>query len=158
MNKIYYYLILLVFTFIIFANQNHVRYSNSFIAVDSIHTDSDKNLFKIISPDSLESFREKDFSLQASQKDSVEAVVKGYRIQIFKSDNMNDAKSKEALYVELFGEKNVKMLFEVPYFKIRVGNFRTRRDADKFKDNLMQRGFNYTIIVPDKVTIKVPKK
>lgn len=68
--------------------------------------------------------------------------ISGYRIQIFKGSGNNSLENAK-LFVDEFSEKYqdipAYLSFQEPYYRIRVGDFRTRLDAINFltyiKDN-----------------------
>ena len=61
--------------------------------------------------------------------------IKGFRIQIF-FDSGNNSKSKAISVMNEFTSKHRKvegyLSFQEPNFKVRVGDFRTRMDAQRF--------------------------
>lgn len=79
--------------------------------------------------------------------------VPGYRIRIFSDlgnvarDNSQNAKAK---FIELFPEITPYREYDSPYFKVYVGDFRSRIDAlADFKR--IKRYFPSAFIVPDKI-------
>jgi hypothetical protein len=61
--------------------------------------------------------------------------IKGFRIQIF-FDSGNNSKSKAVSAMNEFKSKHSKvgayLMFQEPNYKVRVGDFRTRMDAQRF--------------------------
>ncbi len=60
------------------------------------------------------------------------APVSGYRINIYSQSGNNShsaAVAAQAQFAELFPEMKSYLSFEEPYFKVKVGNFRTRLEA-----------------------------
>lgn len=61
--------------------------------------------------------------------------IKGFRIQIF-FDSGNNSKSKALSAMSEFRSKHPKneayLMFQEPNYKVRVGDFRTRMDAQRF--------------------------
>ncbi len=63
----------------------------------------------------------------------------GYRIQIFFDSGNNSKNAAYAVKTEfLMKHPNVDtyVIFESPFYKVRVGNFRTRLDAQCFLNNI----------------------
>lgn len=62
-------------------------------------------------------------------------VFQGYRIQILKASG-NDAldltEEAKTLFMEKYSDANVYLTFDEPYYRVRVGDFRTRLEAEKF--------------------------
>jgi hypothetical protein len=69
--------------------------------------------------------------------------IKGYRISIYFGSGQDSKKAAEltrANFVTRYSDVNCHTKFEYPYFKVYVGDFRTRSEALKF---LKQIEFNY---------------
>ncbi len=79
--------------------------------------------------------------------------VPGYRIRIFSDigTGARDASQKsKARFYELFPEIPIYIEYDSPYFKVYVGDFRTKIDALK-EFNRIKRYFRSAFIVPDKI-------
>ena len=79
--------------------------------------------------------------------------VPGYRIRIFSnlgSGARNQSQATKARFYELFPEIPIYREYDSPYFKVYVGDFRTKVDA--LKDfNRIKRYFTSAFIVPDRI-------
>jgi len=118
----------------------------------------DPSILKPVSDEELPELFDAKVQTAVAVQDSVDQEISGFRVQIYKTETMSDSKEKQLLYAEMFGENSVKLVFEEPFYKIRVGNFRTRNEAETFQDELLRSGFRSTIVVPDKVIVRVVKK
>ena len=82
--------------------------------------------------------------------------VEGYRIRIF-SDNGHGAlesqKRVKANFLSLYPEIPTYNKYEGSYYKIYIGDFRTKRDALKTLDAI-RRNFPDAFIVEDKIVIE----
>jgi hypothetical protein len=82
--------------------------------------------------------------------------VEGYRIRIF-SDNGHGAKENQmrvrASFLSLFPEIPTYYRYEGSYYKIYVGDFRTKRDALKTLA-VISKDFPDAFIVEDKIVLK----
>ena len=72
--------------------------------------------------------------------------VIGYRIQIFQTENAEEARNfqKDAL---LHLDIDVYLTYDNPYYKVRVGNFETRFEAEEFLATLENKGYKGAWIV-----------
>lgn len=66
----------------------------------------------------------------------------GYRVQVFSSNNYKTAKS-DAARVERqirnsFPAHQVYVVYASPFWKVRVGNFKTHEDAQKLRDDILK--------------------
>ena len=79
--------------------------------------------------------------------------IPGYRIHIFSnlgSDARDQMQTAQTRFYELFPEIPIYREYKSPYFKVYVGDFRTRVDALK-EFNRIKRYFPSAFIVPDKI-------
>jgi hypothetical protein len=79
--------------------------------------------------------------------------AEGYRIQIMYTDVRDEAyKSKGAMYKE-FPDLASYVEYEQPYYKLRLGDFKTRLDATYFLQQVTML-YPGAFIVKDKIKIK----
>lgn len=77
--------------------------------------------------------------LQANQRTAMmtaNGLYKGYRIQVTSTPKRDDAFAKRSELMTRFPDQKVYMIFQSPNFKVRIGNFLKREDAEKFKAQL----------------------
>lgn len=61
---------------------------------------------------------------------------RGYRIQVMNTRNREAAFKAKSDLMQLFPGQKAYVLFQSPYFKVRVGNFPEKADAIAFKERL----------------------
>jgi hypothetical protein len=79
-------------------------------------------------------------------------IIKGYRVQIYSGSNRVDANKVKSDYLE--SEYGVKIYFDYqqPYYKIRIGDYRTKLEAQKmYQLLLLDIRFKGVLIVPDDI-------
>ncbi len=62
--------------------------------------------------------------------------ARGYRIQIYFGNDKLKAKEVRSKYLTAFPKSKAYEIYEIPNFKVRVGDFRTRLDAYQFLKQL----------------------
>ena len=77
--------------------------------------------------------------------------VAGYRVQIFSSANIDEAKAKQLEAQSLFPAEWFYLEYDQPTYKIRAGNFLSRFEADRFAKLIAEKGFPEAWTVPEKV-------
>ncbi len=86
-----------------------------------------------------------------------EESIDGFRVQIFFDSGNNsqrNANKARASFLSRYPDVDVYITFETPYYKVRVGDFRTRLEARKFL-NQIQSNYSNAFIVRD--NIKYPR-
>ena len=86
--------------------------------------------------------------------DSSEVIVDGYRVQIFVTRYTSSADSiRNSLAKKI--EEEIFVTFEIPYYKVRVGNCIDRKTAEKLQKKLQSQGFPSSWIV--RARVKAPE-
>jgi uncharacterized membrane protein len=79
----------------------------------------------------------------------------GYRIQIFfdsGSNAKNRANNERRRFLTLYPQTRAYVTFDAPNFKVRVGNFRSRLEAERFLKDI-QKHFDMAYVVPSKIDL-----
>jgi len=82
--------------------------------------------------------------------------VDGFRVQIFFDSGNNSKKAAQTArekFMEAYPDVTAYLTFKTPYYRVRIGNFRTKLEADGF---LFQLATVYpnAFTVPDRVQIE----
>jgi len=88
-----------------------------------------------------------------AQVESLASEVYGYRIQIG-IDESKDAMEELAEYARSRIDQGVYLEFEAPFYRVRVGDFKTRAEAEKYVKILNNKGFNDSLWVFSKIIIQ----
>lgn len=79
--------------------------------------------------------------------------VNGYRVQVFSTDNLEEADSiRTELYLET-NQKAVYITFEPPFYKVKVGDFLKISEAKDLRFKLNQIGYTEARVINDKINI-----
>ena len=127
-------LIILFFTSIIYGQSDFI--------LPSDFADNPPNLPNVVLP----SFDDNDDSESVSDIDFTNSV-KGYRIQIMISEDekyLINVKQK----LELIIKEKIYIKFELPNYKLRVGNFDSRKKAETYRNRVIQLGYRSAWVVP----------
>ncbi len=79
-----------------------------------------------------------------------DAIV-GFRVQIFAASNRAAAESELANVRDTLGQDDVYIESEPPYFKVRIGNFRTREAAEGLIERLKSYGYDTPFVVRTRI-------
>ncbi len=83
-------------------------------------------------------------SATAAAVDSASGRI--YRIQIFTSNLFGEARRAATVAEEIF-DQSVYLDYDIPYFKIRVGDFARRRDAEDYQRKVTTAGYPTALVV-----------
>ena len=85
-------------------------------------------------------------------KNRIANVVDGYRIQLFSGAERNNANALKTKFLKLYPETPAYLIYQQPYFKLRVGDYRTKIETQQIFYKL-QDDFGQVIIIPDKINL-----
>lgn len=84
--------------------------------------------------------------------------AKGYRLMVINTNNRDEAiQAKSKIYTNFPGLK-AYMVYQSPYFKLKVGNFKTREEAEKYLKDLSIYFSKGVFVVNDTIEIKPEKE
>jgi hypothetical protein len=90
---------------------------------------------------------------QRYYKDSTSGPSEVYRIQIYNSNTYGPALRELGIAKEVF-DGNTWFDYEVPYYKVRLGNFLTREEAEQYLPTVREAGYPEAWVVRVNVNIK----
>ncbi len=79
--------------------------------------------------------------------------LEGYRIQIYSGNKKQPARQARQIFTQVYKKTKAHESYEQPYFKVRVGDFRTKLEALKFKNELVKH-FPDCFIIKDEIEIE----
>ncbi len=82
---------------------------------------------------------------------------KGFRIQVFNTTDRNKALSAKSKLLALYPEHKTYLMYQAPYFKIRLGNFVEKREADALRRELSRMFPTGVFVIPSEIEVKPEK-
>ncbi|WP_299098645.1 SPOR domain-containing protein [uncultured Winogradskyella sp.] len=73
---------------------------------------------------------------------------KTYTIQVYNSTDPDKAKREKSNFLNSFGEWKVEIVWNTPNYKVWVGNFATRLEADRAWAKIRKKYMNANVIQP----------
>jgi hypothetical protein len=94
-----------------------------------------------------------DSLIQASiDANKTSPSIQGFRIQIYSNSDRKTATDTRTKALQLLPECEVYLVYQQPYFRVRVGDFRNRFEAFPIYRILLTE-FDNVLIVPDKINL-----
>jgi hypothetical protein len=78
----------------------------------------------------------------------------GYRILVISSNNRNAVTDAKTKIYRQFPELKAYMMYQAPFFRLKVGNFREREEAEIYLSDIQRLFESKAYIVPDNVEIR----
>ena len=79
--------------------------------------------------------------------------INGYRVQVFSTDNLEEADSLRSKLYMMTNQKAIYITFEPPFYKVKVGDFLKISEAKDLSFKLNQLGYSEARVINDKVNI-----
>jgi len=83
---------------------------------------------------------------------------KGYRIQVLNTTDRNQALAAKSKLLSAYPEHKTYLMYQAPYFKIRIGNFIEKSDADGLKKQLTRMFPAGVFVIPSDIETKPEKE
>ncbi len=77
----------------------------------------------------------------------------GYRVQVLSTDDIDEANRIRAEVYEKTTRKEVYVIFEPPFYKVKVGDFTSKSEADDLRFKLNQLGYTESKVVQEMVNL-----
>jgi hypothetical protein len=77
----------------------------------------------------------------------------GYRVQVLSTDDIDEANRIRTEIYEKISRKEVYVIFEPPFYKVKVGDFTTKSEADNLRFKLNQLGYSESKVVQETVNL-----
>ena len=88
-------------------------------------------------------------------EDGIDGVlIDGYRVMIYFDQDKTKSEQQKAHFISLYDEHKAYVDYVAPNYRVRVGNFRTKLEAEKLKQEILPM-FPTAIVVQDKIQLPV---
>lgn len=77
----------------------------------------------------------------------------GYRVQVLSTDDIDEANSIRAEIYEKITGKEVYVVFDPPFYKVKVGDFTSKSEAENLRFKLAQLGYTESKVVQETVNL-----
>jgi hypothetical protein len=82
----------------------------------------------------------------------------GFRVQAISTNKRGDANEAKAKVMQLFPDYRTYLDYQSPYFKVRVGDFKTRDEAAELRDKLSDLFSGGVFVVPAIINVTPDKE
>lgn len=81
--------------------------------------------------------------------------IAGYRLQVINTSDRNAAIAAKTKVYQLYPELKAYLLYQAPYFRLRVGNFKDKDEAEDYFKALSKEFPNNVFLVRDTIEVKI---
>ncbi len=113
----------------------------------------EKSAEDINTPDLNPWYGYEDKDTSAVEEKEIVGTTNGFRVQVFASDNLQDADSLKSELLLKVSQKNIYVIFDPPFYKVVVGDFTSMSDAKDLNFKLTQMGYTESRVISSTVNI-----
>ena len=98
--------------------------------------------------------------IQINEETTREArrVGKGYRLLVINTNNREEAAAAKTKVYTYFPELKSYLLYQAPYFKLKVGNFKDKKEAEEYQQRFQKYFPKGVFIMNDIIELKLDKE
>jgi len=85
-------------------------------------------------------------------------VARGYRLLVVNTNNREEAINAKTKLYQYFPELKSYLIYQSPYFKLKAGNFKEKKDADMYQQRLNKVFPKGVFIMSDYIEVKPEKE
>ena len=95
--------------------------------------------------------------IQINEETTREArrVGKGYRLLVINTNNRDEATAAKTKVYTFFPELKSYLLYQAPFFKLKVGNFKEKKEAEDYQKRLEKYFPKGVFIMNDTIEVKL---
>ncbi|MBO9154554.1 SPOR domain-containing protein [Chitinophaga sp. GCM10012297] len=82
----------------------------------------------------------------------------GFRVQVLTTNKRNEALDAKAKVMQAYPDYRSYVDFEAPYFKVRIGDFKTRDEATDLRNKLSNMFSGGVFVVPTTINVSPEKE
>jgi len=97
--------------------------------------------------------------IQINEETSREArrVGRGYRLLVINTNKRDEAVAAKTKVYTFFPELKSYLIYQSPYFKLKVGNFKDKKEAEDYRERLQKYFPRGVFIMNDTIELKLDK-
>lgn len=96
------------------------------------------------------------YEYNVSAPDSAKKIIgtaDGYRVQVISTDDIDEANLIRSEIYASTARKEVYIIFEPPFYKVKVGDFTSKAEAENLRFKLNQLGYTESKVVQETVNL-----
>jgi hypothetical protein len=133
-------------------------YSAGIFAQDTTWTkNTDSNSVVIHKDSRLDLLVKKQAQINDESSRNAKRTAKGFRLLVINTNRRDDALAAKTKVYTYFPELKAYLIYQSPYFKLKVGNFKDRKEAEEYQQRLKNYFPNGVFIMNDIIEIKPGK-
>jgi hypothetical protein len=118
---------------------------------------TDSTVIRVIKDARIDSLIKKQIEINEFTTRDARRIVQGYRILVMNTQDRQEALQAKSVIYQQFPELTPYLVYQAPYFKVKVGNFLTSEEAENIVPSVKQVFPKGVFVVKDLVEINPDK-
>jgi hypothetical protein len=140
--------LLLGFTLISFAS----------LGQDTTLTKADSNSIVVHKDSRIDLLIQKQAEINEVTSREARRVGKGYRLLVINTNKRDEAVAAKTKMYTYFPELKSYLIYQTPFYKLKVGNFKERKEAEEYLQRLKKYFPQGVYIMSDTIEVKLDKE
>ena len=128
---------------------------NNGFAQDSTLNGPDSNSIVIHKDQRLDMLIKKQIEINEETSRDARRIAKGFRLMVINTNKREEAISAKTKVYTYFPELKPYLTYQSPYFKLKVGNFKERKDAEAYQQKLNAYFPKGVFVIGDVIEVKL---
>jgi hypothetical protein len=131
---------------------------NSFSQDTTWHKAADTSAVIVHKDPRLDLLVKKQVQINEETSRDARRVGKGYRLLVVNTNKRDEAVAAKTKVYNYFPELKSYLIYQAPYFKLKVGNFKEKKDAEGYQKKLQKYFPDGVFIMNDTIEVNLEKE
>jgi hypothetical protein len=119
---------------------------------------ADTSSIKVIKDPRIDWLVKKQAQINEETTREARKAGKGFRLLVINTNKRNDAIAAKAKVYTYFPELKAYLIYQSPYYKLKVGNFKERKEAEDYQKKMKRYFPSGVFIMNDVIELKPEKE
>src|ERR1700730_10997577 len=130
----------------------------SFLVLVNLHAQTDTSGIMVYKDPRIDLLVKKQIDINEQTTRDTRRTASGYRILVINSNDRNKVFAAKAKIYQLYPELKPYLMYQPPFYKLKVGNFRTKEEAEDYRKELSRDFPTGLYLMRDIIQVKPEKK
>lgn len=124
------------------------------LASFSLYAQNDTNSVVVHKDPRLDLLVKKQIDINEETTRDTRRNMQGYRILVINSNDRNKVFAAKAKIYQSYPELKPYLLYQPPFYKLKVGNFKTKEEAEEYRKELARQFTTGLYVIKDIIEVK----
>lgn len=130
---------------------------NSFGQDTTLKKQVDTNAVVIHKDPRIDLLVQKQIQINEETSRDARRIGKGYRLLVINTNKRDEAIAAKTTVYNYFPELKTYLIYQSPYFKLKAGNFKDRKEAEDYQKKLQKYFPKGVFVMNDTIEVKLDK-